>query len=198
MHRLSVIVVLGVLISAGSAQASIGRTQSFGIGALNEVVWSGCVGSAWSQNQASFVQRQEFTDRHTGTSGVQVGAGSLVQTAAAGGGGSATARQTAGINGWQSLPTGSSHSFPGRMQQELGAKLGTDLSKPNGVGSVAGTQTFTGAQAQAVTTPSTTGSQSQFVDIKQSGAITTGTNTDPTVRNRISVDLQQSQIAGGH
>ena len=197
MRRLLVIIVLGVLISAGSAQASVGRTQSFEIGALNGVEWRGCVGSAWSENQASFTQRQEFSDRYTGVSAVQTGRGSLTQTAIAGGSGFSTARQTAGINGWQSLPTASSRFFPGRVQQELGAKLGTDLFKPNGVGTVAGTQTFRGAQEQAVTAPSGTSKQSQSVDIKQSGAITTGTNADPAVTSRISVDLHQSQMTNG-
>jgi hypothetical protein len=128
---------------------------------------------------------------------VQTGRGSLVQTATAGGTGFATARQTARINGSQDLPAASSRFFPGRVQQELGAKLGTDLFKPNGVGTVAGTQTFSGAQEQAVTAPSGTSKQSQSVDIKQSGAITTGTNADPVVTSRISVDLHQSQMTNG-
>jgi hypothetical protein len=35
------------------------------------------------------------------------------------------------------------------------------------------------------------------VDIKQSGAITTQTNVDPTVQNTITVDLRQAQTTSG-
>jgi hypothetical protein len=187
------IITLGVLMLAGRAHASIGRTQGFEIGALNRVEWAGGIGSVQGDNQASFTQKQEFSDRRTGVSAVQTGRGSLVQTATAGGTGSGTARQTASLSGSQNLPADFHRHVPGRIQQDLGLKLGTHLFKPNGVGTVGGTQTYTGAQEQTVTTPTTTSGQSQSVDIRQSGAITTGTDTDPTVKNKITVDLHQSQ-----
>ena len=182
---------------AGHDHASIGRTQSFNIGALNRVEWAGGVGSARGDGQASFSQTQQFTHRPSSLSATQGARGSVTQTATASGTGFAMARQTAGIRGSQDL-LGATGSYPsGRAQQEMNAKLVTDLFRPSGVGTVNGTQSFSGLQEQAMTNAWGTSSQSQSVDIKQSGAITTQTNIDPTVKNTITVDLRQSQTTGG-
>ncbi len=183
---------------AGQGQGTIGRTQSFNIGALNRVEWTGGIGSARGDAQASFSQTQQFTHRPSNLSASQGGRGSVTQTASASGTGSATAEQTAAIRGSQDLSAGTGHQPMGRAQQEMGVKLSTYLFRPNGVGTVNGTQTYSGLQEQAMTTAWGTSSQSQSVDIKQSGAITTQTNVDPTVRNTITVNLRQSQTTGGH
>ena len=183
---------------AGHKQGSIGRTQSFNIGALNGVEWAGGIGSARGDGQASFSQFQQVTHRPTSLSASQGSRGSVTQTASASGTGYGLAEQTAGIRGSQDLSAGTGHQPMGRAQQEMGARLSTYLFRPNGVGTVNGTQTYSGLQEQAMTNAWGTSSQSQSVDIKQSGAITTQTNVDPTVRNTITVDLRQSQTTSGH
>jgi hypothetical protein len=185
------------LLLGGSAGASIGRTQSFDIGALNRVQWAGGIGSARGDNQASFTQSQQFSDRCSGLSATQTGRGSLTQTATASGTGLSTARQTAAIRGSQDLLGETTRPLTGRAMQDLGVRLDTRLFKPGGTGAVNGTQSYTGAQEQSLATPSSRSSQSQSVDIRQSGSINTEVNTDPAVRNTVTVDLHQSQITNG-
>jgi hypothetical protein len=80
----------------------------------------------------------------------------------------------------------------------MAVKLDMRLFRPNGVGSVNGAQSYNGAQEQSVTTPCGTSCQSQSVDVRQSGSITTQTDIDPTVKNTININLHQSQVTGGH
>jgi len=183
---------------AGHGDGAIGRTQSFHIGALNRVEWAGGIGSARGDGQASVSQMQQVTDRPRSLSSTQGSRGSVSQTATASGTGFGMVEQNAGINGSQNLSFGTGHQPMGRGQQEMGAKLTMYLFRPNGVGAVNGTQTFNGLQEQTMTFPWGASSQSQSVDIKQSGAITTQTNIDPTVRNTITVDLRQAQTSGGY
>ncbi|MCL5280368.1 MAG: hypothetical protein M1376_10730 [Planctomycetes bacterium] len=183
---------------AGYGDGTIGRTQSFNIGALNRVEWAGGIGSARGDGQASFSQMQQVIHRPSSLSASQGSRGSVTQTASASGTGYGTAEQTAAIRGSQDLSAGTGHQPMSRAQQEMGAKLSTYLFRPNGIGTVNGTQTYSGLQEQAMTAAWGTSSQSQSVDIRQSGAITTQTNVDPTVRNTITVDLRQSQTTGGH
>ena len=183
---------------AGQGYGTIGRTQSFNIGALNRVEWAGGIGSARGDGQASFSQLQQVIHRPTSLSASQGSRGSVTQTATASGTGFGAAEQTAGIRGSQDLSAGTGHQPMSRAQQEMGARLTTYLFRPNGVGTVNGTQSYSGLQEQAMTTAWGTSSQSQSVDIKQSGAITTQTNIDPTVKNTITVDLRQSQTTSGH
>jgi len=183
---------------AGHGQGTIGRTQSFQVGALNRVEWAGGIGSARGDSQASFSQIQQVTDRPRSLSATQGSRGSVSQTATASGTGFGLVQQSAGIRGSQDLTFGTGHQPMGRSQQEMGAKLSMYLFRPNGVGTVNGTQSYNGLQEQAVTAAWGSSSQAQSVDIKQSGAITTQTNVDPTVRNTITVDLRQSQTTGGY
>jgi len=185
------------LLLAGSTQASIGRSQGFEVGALNRVQWAGGVGSARSEGQGSFSQTQQFSDRYSGVSATQTGRGSLTQTATASGTGLSTARQTAGIKGAQDLLAETTRQLTGRAQQDLGVKLDSRLFKPNGIGSVNGAQSFSGAQEQSFTAPSGTSSQSQSADVRQSGSITTEVNIDPVVRNTINITMHQAQTTGG-
>jgi hypothetical protein len=183
---------------AGHDQGTIGRTQSFCIGALNRVEWAGGIGSARGDSQASFSEMQQVTHRPSGISATQGSRGSVSQTATASGTGFGLAQQSAAIRGSQDLTFGTGHCPMSRAQQEMSAKLTTYLFRPNGVGTVNGTQSYNGLQEQAMTHPWGSSSQSQSVDIRQSGAITTRTNVDPTVRNTITVDLRQAQTIGGH
>lgn len=182
---------------AGHGYGTIGRTQSFNIGALNRVEWAGGIGSARGDGQVSFSQLQQLIHGPTHLSANQGSRGSVTQTAGAGGTGYGTAEQTAAIRGSQDLSAGTGHQPMSRAQQELGAKLSLYLFRPNGVGTVNGTQTYSGLQEQALTAAWGASSQSQSVDIRQSGAITTQTNVDPTVKNTITVDLRQAQTTGG-
>jgi hypothetical protein len=197
MYRSLLTITWVSFLLVGSAQASIGRTQSFQIGGVNQVVWGGGVGSAQGENHGSFTQTQQIRDYSSRLSVRQMERGSLNQTATTSGNGFGAARQTAGIRGSQDLWAETTHGFPTGGQQELAGKLDMRLFRPNGVGTVNGTQTYTGAQEQTLTTPGGTSSQSQAVDIRQSGSITTQTNIDPTVRNTINTSLHQSQVTNG-
>jgi len=197
MYRSLLTIILVSFLLVGSAQASIGRTQSFQIGGLNQVVWGGGVGSAQGENHGSFTQTQQVSDYSSRLSVRQTERGSLNQTATASGTGFGAARQTAGIRGTQDLSVETTHGFPNRGQQQLALKLDTCLFRPNGVGTANGAQNYNGAQEQSVTTPCGASRQSQSVDIRQSGSITTQTNIDPTVRNTININLHQSQVTNG-
>jgi hypothetical protein len=195
MRQLFVILTLGVLVSSGSAVASIGRSQSFEIGAVNRIQWAGGIGSARSDGQVSFVQTQQSSDRSSGLSITQAGRGSLTQTASAGGTGYATARQTGDIKGSQDILAQATRQLNGRSAQDLAVRLDMRLFKPNGVGAVSGTQSYSGLQEQSLATSASTSSQSQSVDIRQSGSIGTEIEVDPIVQNTVNVNLRQSQTA---
>jgi hypothetical protein len=197
MSRFVLTVLLVSFLLGGSVQASIGRTQSFQVGGLNCVEWGGGVGSAQGEKLGSFTQTQEFSDHSSRLSVRQAERGSLSQTATASGTGFGSARQAAVSKGSQDLLAETTHGFPNRGQQELAVKLDMRLFRPNGVGTVNGAQTYNGAQEQSVTTPSGTSNQSQSVDIRQSGSITTQTDIDPSVRNTININLHQSQVNNG-
>jgi hypothetical protein len=191
--------ILAVLLPVHSAGASIGWTQGVDIGAVNQVLWIGGVGSASGDAQVSFNQTQQANEhyRYSNVSARQAARGSLTQTATASGTSPSTARQTATIKGAQdSLAQGWPHPAA-RGQQDLGVKLDTRLSLPQGVGSVSGTQHFDGLQEQSLTTPLSNSSQSQSVDATQSGSITTQTNVDPLVTNRITIGMHQSHMVNG-
>jgi hypothetical protein len=197
MSRFLLTAFLVSFLLAGSVQASIGRTQNFQVGGLNHVVWGGGVGSAQGEKHGSFTQIQEVSDHSSRVSIRQAERGSLSQTATASGTGFGAARQTAASKGSQDLLAETTHGFPNRGQQELAVKLDMRLFRPNGVGTVNGAQNYSGVQEQSVTTPSGTSSQSQSVDIGQSGSITTQTDIDPSVKNRININLHQSQVTNG-
>lgn len=183
-----------LLAAAAPAPASIGRTQSFTIGATNPIDWGGGIGSARSDNQSSFSQMQQGSIRCVGLSATQVERGSLTQSASASGASPSTVRQTADIKGTQDLLGEGNRQLTGRAQQDLNLKMVNRLVQPGGVGSVSGTQTYTGQQGQTLISPSGTSSQSQSVDVRQSGSITTPTNIDPSLRSTITINLQQTQL----
>ncbi len=181
---------------AAPAVATVGRTQGFDIGAVNRVLWSGGIGSAEGQNQISFSQTHQASEhsRHGSLSLKQVERGTLTQTATATGFTPSTARQSATVKGGQDLlgQAGPHAAFRGR--QDLEVKLDMRLHQPRGIGTVTGTQTYNGLQEQLVTTACATNSESQTVDVQQSGTISTQINVDPVVRNKITIGMHQSQV----
>ncbi len=191
--------VLTLSVAADPAGASVGRTQTFDIGAVNEVLWTGGIGSAQGQAQVSISQTQQASERHRyGTlSATQTGRGSLTQAATASGAAPSTARQTATIKGAQDLLGQTSPYAGARGRQDLELTLGLRLVQPSGVGTVTGTQTFNGLQEQSLTSPGATNGQSQSADVRQSGTISTGTDVDPIVSNRITIGMHQSQVTNG-
>jgi hypothetical protein len=199
-HRaLASLCVLAVVLFlwTGSASASIGRTQGFTIGAMNEITWGGGIGTARGENQGTFSQVQRASDRWSNVSISQVGRGTLNQTASAGGAAPSVAQQTARIRGNQNLLADTCRPVGVRAHQDLGARLTTRLIQPCGAGNVSGTQTYSGTQEQASAGPFGTSNQSQSVDIKQSASITTPTCVDPIVKNTINISLHQSQATQG-
>jgi hypothetical protein len=197
MYRSLLTASVVLFLLAGSVRASIGRAQSFQIGGLNQVVWGGGVGSAQGENHGSFAQTQEVSDHSSRLSVRQAERGSLSQTATASGTGLGAARQTAASKGSQDLLAETTCGLPNRVQQELVVKLDMRLFRPNGVGTASGAQNFNGVQEQSVITPGGTSSQSQSVDTRQAGSITTQTNIDPSVKNTININLHQSQVTNG-
>lgn len=196
-HALASLCVLAVVLSlgAGPAEAWIGRTQSFDIGATNEITWGGGVGTARGENHGTFNQVQQGRDRYSSIS--QGGRGSLSQTATASGAAPSVAQQAARIRGTQNLLADICRPVGIRAHQDLGARLSTSLVQPSGGGNVNGTQTYSGVQEQNSTSPFGTSSQSQSVDAKQSASITTPTNVDPIVKNTMNINLHQSQATQG-
>lgn len=198
MRKQCSIIITGVLFLAGGAQASIGWTQNFTVGAINQVDWLGGVGSAASVNKASYDQRQQFSNTFANFSAFQRNSGTIFQNASASGLiGPSSSRQDAAINGSQTLATNGS-SFPeARGQQTFTGTFANVLIKPDGIGRVDGIQHFVGAQQQGVTTSYGSGAQSQYVEVLQRASIGTGANTDPTVTSTVNLQLSQSQITSG-
>ena len=185
-----------LLLSVSPVAASIGRTQSFVIGAPNRIDWGGGIGSARQDRDASFSQAQHASSHYGNVSISQAQRGTLTQTATATGLDPSSVRQTARIRGTQDLVAGTPCAPGSQAHQDLSLKMVTRLVQP-GVGSTSGTQTYSGVQEQSSVSPWGTGSQSQSVDVRQSGSITTGTNIDPTVKNTITINLHQSQMTEG-
>lgn len=182
----------------GHAQSFIGRTQNFDIGALNRVEWAGGIGSAKGNNQADFHQTQAFSDRGWGLSGVQRERGTLTQTATISGeGGPSTVEQNAKIHGSQHMSVVGGHHPGSRAQQTLGVEMNSLLERPSGAGETSGRQSYTGSQDQTVTTPYSSATQSQCVNVVQSSTITSGSDIDPTVKNVVNISLSQSQMTTG-
>ncbi|MGE5294403.1 MAG: hypothetical protein ACM3VT_06205 [Solirubrobacterales bacterium] len=194
----SVIVIACVLCLAGAAQASIGSAQYFEIGAINQVDWLGGIGSATAMNKISFEQNQMSSNFHSGF-GSQRQFGTLTQSGTATGlVGPSTSQQDATLKGDQSLLT-SGGRFGGTYgTQSLEGILKNTVVKPEGAGTVSGTQSFVGGQQQGFSTLYGGGGQSQYIEVLQQGNITTGANTDPTVISTVNFQLGQSQITGAY
>jgi hypothetical protein len=197
MYRYLLIVILVSFLWGGHADASIGRTQGYHIGGMNQVLWEGGIGSARGEIQNGYSQTQQAGHRASGVSVVQMGRGSLTQTATAGGGGLGTARQEAHIEGDQDLLAETTRPLAQRARQDFRVRMDTELFKPNGIGAVRGDQSYYGEREQSATTPYGTSSQSQYVDARQSNAIVTEVDMDPTVRNNVNVNLSQMQTITG-
>jgi hypothetical protein len=197
MRKQYVAIVACVLFLAGATQASIGSAQYFEIGAINQVDWLGGVGSASMVTKVSFDQRQ-MSGQMFSSQGFQRQFGTLTQSGSASGLiGPSTSQQNGALKGEQNLwtsggPFGGSHGT-----QKFEGILTNTVVKPEGEGSVSGTQHFVGGQEQGFTTYFGGGNQSQTVEVLQQGDITTGANTDPTVTSTVNLQLGQSQMTGG-
>lgn len=194
------IIVAGVLVLflAGGAQASIGWTQGYTVGATNRVDWFGGIGSVAAENKARWEQKQHFGDAHAGLGAFQRQSGAIVQNASADGrAGPSSSRQRALLQGDQSLGISGGRFPEVRGNQSLGGTLTNVLVKPQGVGHVNGNQHFVGRQEQGFSTPYSSGGQSQYAEVVQRGNITTNVNTDPMVKSKVRLQLDQSQITGG-
>lgn len=198
MSKRYLIVVTVVLMTAGGAQASIGWSQHFGIGAANHAEWPGGIGSATAVNKVVVDQNQRFGHGFTSLSTFQRQSGTLFQNATASGPvGPGTSRQEASIDGAQSLwahPGKFPHS---RGQQNLTADLSNEVIKPHGVGRVDGVQRFGVSQEQGFSTFYGSGSQWQSAKTFQRATIDADIPVQATAANRIELQLNQSQTTSG-
>jgi hypothetical protein len=198
MRKQGWVVMVGVLLLAAGAQASVGWAQNFTVGAINQVDWLGGVGSAAAMNKASFDQRQQFFNGHTSLGAFQRASGTIFQNGAASGPiGVSMSRQDANLKGDQSLWASGGRFPESHGVQSMEGALTNSVVKPDGIGKVDGMQHFVGSQEQGVTTAFGSGTQSQYAEVLQRGSISTGANTDPTVTNTVNLKLNQSQITGG-
>jgi len=192
------LLILTLSLWAGRAGASVGGTQSFDIGSVNLVFWTGGIGSAQGQVQLDVSQMQQSVERNRygGLGAMQGERGSLTQTASATGRSPSLAGQSATIKASQDL-LGQMSPLAARGRQDLELKMGTLLFQPAGVGTVRGTQTYNGLQEQSVVSPCGMSNQSQSVDVRQSGTIVTKTDVEPLVLNRVTVGMHQAQVTTG-
>ena len=79
--------------------------------------------------------------------------------------------------------------------QQLGVEFTTSLKKPWGAGATNASQGFFGGQTQSLTSPGATGTQSQFVGVREYANVVGAATADPTVDNSITVGLTQNQQA---
>ena len=107
----------------------------------------------------------------------------------------ATIEQTADIFGSQHQGIGTWGRPTLWQGQHLSVDFTTSLDKPWGAGPATASQSFLGGQTQSLTSPTTMGTQSQFVGVREYASIVGGGTTDPTVNNSIQIDLNQGQHA---
>jgi hypothetical protein len=198
MSKRFLMVIMGVLLTAGGAQASIGWAQNFGIGAVNFAEWPGGIGSATAVNKIATDQRQQFGNAFTGLSAFQRQTGTLFQSAVASGPvGPGASRQEGSIDGAQSLWTFGDRFPHGRGQQNLTASLTNEVAKPHGVGFVDGVQRFNVSQEQGFSTFFGSGTQSQSALTFQQATIDTDSPLGATATNRVNLQLNQTQTMSG-
>ena len=198
MRKTCMFIVAGVLFLAGGAQASVGWTQGFAVGATNHVGWLGGVGSVAAVNKASFDQKQYFGSAQASLGAFQRQTGTIFQNASADGiAGPSTSTQRANLQGDQSLGVFGGKFSGARGFQSLGGTMTNVLVKPEGIGHVNGNQHFVGRQEQAFGTPFGSGGQTQYAEVLQRGNITTDVNTDPIIKSKVKLQLDQSQITNG-
>ncbi len=189
--RSHIILVVLVLLSAGSVRAGIGQNQDFQVGGRHLVDWAGGIGSANGRNEASFTQDQEFRDTYGRASGTQSARAALIQTGNASGSGPASIENNAATTGYQRQVVNFTPTFEATARQNLTANLSMVVIKPYGIGSAGATQEFTSSQSQMLTTPFGWASQSQTLRAFQSANIGTAMDVDPTVTNTLNVRLNQ-------
>jgi hypothetical protein len=195
MHKQWIPMVSIVLTLTCGAWAFVGQEQDFSIGAVNSIMWSGGVGLVEGGHHAVVCQQQSVAGGWHGPSGFQAEGGIFRQTASAAGEGPATVEQTADVIGGQHQGIGTWGRPTLSQGQQLGVDFTTSLDKPWGAGTATASQSFLGGQTQSLTSPTTTGTQSQFVGVREYASVVGGGTADPTVNNSIKIDLNQGQHA---
>jgi len=195
MHKKWIPVVSIVLTCACGAWAFVGQEQGFDIGAVNSIAWPGGVGFMEGGHRAMVSQQQTFGGWQV-PSGFQREGGLFNQTASASGDGPAFVGQTANVVGGQHQGTGTWGHPTTSQGQQLGVNFTTVLDKPWGAGTTTASQSFVGGQAQTLMSPTTMGTQSQFVGVLEYANVVGGAvAADPTVDNSITINLNQGQQA---
>ncbi len=194
MHKQRMAAVSAVLVLTCSAWAFVGQEQGFNIGAANFITWPGGVGLVEGGHKAVFCQEQSVAGGWNAPSGFQKAAGLFNQTASTGGSGPAWIGQTAKIGGGQEQGTGTWGHPTTSQGQQMGVGFTTSIVKPWGSGTATASQSFVGGQTQTLMSPTTVGTQSQFVGVREYANVVGGVTADPTVNNAIKIDLNQGQL----
>lgn len=186
------------LLVPSGALASVGQTQGFSIGAFNDIIRSGCVGSAESRNVAAVGHAQKLYDASHQTTIRQEENARLLQSAkATGSGGKDVVSQRASAEGVQSQYVRAGRSGNRSEEQTLSASLETLMSHKGAVGRAVGEQSVVGSQSQRETTPNGFSESQQSVRASQFTAISGGPRSDVRVNSGVEVSLSQSQFLSG-
>ncbi len=190
--------LMATLLVCSGVLASVGQTQSFPIGAFNDVTRSGCVGSAEGRNMAAVGHAQKLYDASHATTIRQEESARLMQSAkATGSGGKDAVSQRSSIEGMQGQYVRAGHSGTRTEEQSLGAGLETLISHKGAVGRVVGEQCAVGSQSQRETTPNGFSESQQSFRTSQFTMISSGPHSDVKVNNGTEISLSQSQFVSG-
>lgn len=190
--------LIAVLLLSCAALASVGQTQGFAIGAFNDVINSGCVGSAEGGNTVTVGHTQKVSDFWQGVSMRQQEGATLTQNAKViGSRANDSVGQTGSIEGLQSQ-----YVRPGREglrsdEQTLGGNLETLVTHKGAIGRVVSEQSLVGSQSQREATRSGLSEASQSVQVNQFTEIRGGWNSNVKVNNGVDVSLSQSNFVTG-
>jgi hypothetical protein len=190
--------LVAVLLLSCGAFASVGQTQGFAIGAFNDVVSSGCVGSAEGGNMVTVGHAQKLSDVWHGITIRQEEKGALMQNAkVVGSRGSDVVGQNGSVEGTQSQYARAGYSGTRTDEQTLNANLETLTTHKGAVGRVMSEQSVVGSQSQRQTTPSGFSEASQSVQVDQLTEIRGGSYSNVKVNNGVDVSLSQSNFVTG-
>lgn len=197
MFRWLSIVISVVLLLSSAGFAGINQHEDYGIGLKNGACVVGS-GSACNLNLVGFVQSQKASDlcsrsRACQIEGAIIGqcAGAWGQCAAAG------VCQAATISGCQGQSLDACRSrcsyALATQDQNLNLSLRQNVSTHGGPGGAFGAQGAFVAQHQTMVTPRGIGTQSQFVGVVQTGAVSGGPGSNASVYQSVNVTTSQHQ-----
>jgi hypothetical protein len=186
-----------LLLSCG-ALASVGQTQGFSIGAFNDVMNIGCVGSAEGRNTVTVGHVQKLHDAWKGITLRQEEKATLTQNAkVVGSRGKDLVEQSGFAEGTQNQYARAGRSGTRTDEQTLSAGLETLMTHKGGVGRVVGEQSVVGSQSQKQITPNGSSETHQSVRAVQFAEIRGGAFSNVKVNNGVEVSLSQSNFATG-